>query len=108
MLSNSPLGSAFAAWWETRLGFQWGTGAFAHSLLHWVNHGLLTIFFFVVGLEIKREFTVGHLATIRSGALPVAAALGGIVLPAVIIMVVLGTLAAVWALRKAQETRGEQ
>jgi NhaA family Na+:H+ antiporter len=83
-LSNSPLGSAFAEWWETLLGFQWGTRAFAHSLLHWVNHGLLTIFFFVVGLEIKREFTVGHLATFRSGALPVIAALGGIVLPAVI------------------------
>jgi NhaA family Na+:H+ antiporter len=44
----------------------------------------LTIFFIVVGLEIKREFTVGHLASFRSGALPVIAALGGIVLPAVI------------------------
>jgi NhaA family Na+:H+ antiporter len=84
MLSNSPLGSAFAAWWETRLGFQWGTRTVSHSLLHWVNHGLLTVFFFLVGLEIKREFTVGHLASFRSGALPVAAALGGIVLPAVI------------------------
>jgi len=84
VLSNSPLGPAFAAWWETPLGFQWGTLAFTHSLLHWVNHGLLTVFFFVVGLEIKREFTVGHLATFRSGALPVIAALGGIVLPAAI------------------------
>lgn len=77
VLSNSLLGPAFAAWWETRLGFQWGTSAFTHSLLHWVNHGLLTIFFFVVGLEIKREFTIGHLASFRSGALPVLAALGG-------------------------------
>jgi Na+:H+ antiporter, NhaA family len=84
VLSNSPLGSAFAAWWETPLGLQWGAHPFTHSLLHWVNHGLLTIFFFVVGLEIKREFTIGHLATIRSGALPVAAALGGIILPALI------------------------
>jgi NhaA family Na+:H+ antiporter len=84
VLSNSPLGEAFAAWWQTNLGFQWGTRDFAHSLLHWVNHGLLTVFFFVVGLEIKREFTVGHLATFRSGALPVIAAFGGIVLPAVI------------------------
>jgi NhaA family Na+:H+ antiporter len=83
-LSNSPLGTSFTAWWETLLGFQWGTRTFAHSLLHWVNHGLLTVFFFVVGLEIKREFTVGHLATFRSGALPVIAAFGGIVLPAVI------------------------
>jgi NhaA family Na+:H+ antiporter len=56
----------------------------APSLLHWVNHGLLTVFFFVVGLEIKREFTVGHLSTLRSGALPVIAAFGGIILPAVI------------------------
>ncbi|HEX6961967.1 MAG TPA: Na+/H+ antiporter NhaA [Lacipirellula sp.] len=82
VLSNSPLASTFAAWWETTVGFQWGANAFTHSLLHWVNHGLLTIFFFVVGLEIKREFTVGHLATFRSGALPVIAALGGIILPA--------------------------
>ena len=84
VLSNSPLRSAFTAFWETPLGFQWGTSTFAHSLLYWVNHGLLTVFFFVVGLEIKREFTVGHLATFRSGALPVLAALGGIILPAVI------------------------
>ena len=84
VLSNSGLGTAFAAWWETILGFQWGARSFTHSLLHWVNHGLLTVFFFVVGLEIKREFTVGHLATLRSGALPVIAALGGIVLPAAI------------------------
>jgi len=84
LLSNSPLAAAFAAWWETPLGLQWGAETFTHSLRHWVNHGLLTVFFFVVGLEIKREFTVGHLATVRSGALPVLAALGGIALPALI------------------------
>ena len=84
VLSNSSVGPAFGALWDTVLGFQWGARSFTHPLLHWVNHGLLTVFFFVVGLEIKREFTVGHLATLRSGALPVMAALGGIVLPAVI------------------------
>ena len=84
VLSNSPLGSAFQSWWEQILGFQWGASTFGLSLLDWVNHGLLTIFFIVVGLEIKREFTVGHLASFRSGALPVIAALGGIVLPAII------------------------
>jgi len=84
VLSNSPVGSAFQSWWNTTLGFQWGTSRFALSLLDWVNHGLLTIFFFVVGLEIKREFTVGHLASVRSGALPVIAAFGGIILPALI------------------------
>lgn len=84
VLSNSRVGPAFLSWWNTTLGFQWGTSTFALSLLDWVNHGLLTIFFIVVGLEIKREFTVGHLASFRSGALPVIAALGGIVLPAII------------------------
>jgi NhaA family Na+:H+ antiporter len=83
-LSNSPAGPAFHSWWNTTLGFQWGASSLALTLLDWVNHGLLTIFFIVVGLEIKREFTVGHLATLRSGALPVMAALGGIILPAVI------------------------
>jgi NhaA family Na+:H+ antiporter len=84
VFSNSPLGSTFHSFWETTLGFHWGDWAFGLSLLDWVNHGLLTIFFLVVGLEIKREFTVGHLATFRSGALPVIAALGGIVLPAIL------------------------
>lgn len=84
VLSNTGVGAQFLAMWETPLGFRVGEWDFTHSLLHWVNHGLLTVFFFVVGLEIKREFTVGHLATIRSGALPVLAAFGGIVLPAVI------------------------
>ena len=84
VLSNSPVGPVFAGLWEMSVGFEWSTRAFTHPLLHWVNHGLLTVFFFVVGLEIKREFTVGHLASFRSGALPVIAALGGIVLPAVI------------------------
>jgi NhaA family Na+:H+ antiporter len=84
VLSNSSLGPAFAELWVTPLGLQWGASLFKHSVLHWVNHGLLTIFFFVVGLEIKREFTVGHLATFRSGALPVIGALGGIILPALL------------------------
>ena len=61
-----------------------GDAAFRMSLLHWVNDALLTVFFLVVGLEIKREFTVGHLATRRSAALPIAAAFGGMALPALI------------------------
>jgi Na+:H+ antiporter, NhaA family len=84
VLSNSPVGLAFQSWWATTLGFRWGSSTFALSLLDWVNHGLLTIFFIVVGLEIKREFTVGHLASVRSGALPVLAAIGGIALPALV------------------------
>ena len=84
VLSNSRLGPAFLSWWDTQFGFRWGASTFVLTLLDWVNHGLLTIFFIVVGLEIKREFTVGHLASFRSGALPVVAAFGGIALPAVL------------------------
>jgi NhaA family Na+:H+ antiporter len=84
VLSNSPLRDWFQGIWDTPLGLSWSDAALTLSLLDWVNHGLLTIFFVVVGLEIKREFTVGHLASMRSGALPVIAALGGIALPALV------------------------
>ncbi len=60
-------------------------------LLHWINDALLTVFFLVVGLEIKREFTVGHLATRRSAALPIAAAMGGMAVPALIYVSLVGS-----------------
>jgi len=82
VLTNSPLGAGFASLWEQKLGVTLGDLSFRMSLLHWINDGLLTIFFLVVGLEIKREFTVGHLASIRSAALPIAAAVGGMAVPA--------------------------
>ncbi len=84
VLMNSPLGDDFAALWATELGLRFGGAEFSMSLLHWVNDALLIVFFLVVGLEIKREFTVGHLATRRSAALPIAAAVGGMVVPALI------------------------
>ena len=71
VFANSPLGPAFANLWQVPLGLQIGGRGIVLSLLDWINHGLLTVFFLVVGLEIKREFTVGHLSTFRSGALPV-------------------------------------
>src|SRR5688500_3687669 len=84
LVTNSPAGAAFEHFWHTMVGLSFGDAAFRMSLLHWVNDALLTIFFLVVGLEIKREFTVGHLATRRSAALPIAAAIGGMVVPALI------------------------
>ena len=84
VLSNTPAAAAFGSFLETVVGIRWGGTAFDLTLTDWVNHGLLTLFFVVVGVEIKREFTVGHLATFRSGALPVFAAFGGIILPALI------------------------
>jgi NhaA family Na+:H+ antiporter len=82
LLVNSPAGPAFVAFWEAPLGLEFAGAAFRMSLAHWVNDGLLTIFFLLVGLEIKREFTVGRLASRRSAAFPIAAALGGMAVPA--------------------------
>ncbi|HKN26639.1 MAG TPA: Na+/H+ antiporter NhaA [Roseiarcus sp.] len=88
VLTNTGLGPAFTAFWRQELGFTFDGLSFSLSLLHWINDGLLTIFFLVVGLEIKREFTVGHLADWRSAALPVAGALGGMVAPALLYLIV--------------------
>jgi NhaA family Na+:H+ antiporter len=83
-LSNSPLGPGFLAFWEMPLGIQLGGRGFALPIVEWVNHGLLSVFFLLVGLEIKRELTVGRLATLRAAAFPLAAAVGGMIVPAII------------------------
>ena len=88
VVTNTGLGSGFAAFWEQKLGFTLDGLSFALSLEHWINDGLLTVFFLVVGLEIKREFTVGHLAGWRSAALPVAGAIGGTIAPAALYLLV--------------------
>lgn len=105
-LSNSRIGPAFAALWNMPVGVTLGDGAFILPALDWMNHGLLSIFFLVVGLEIKRELTVGHLATPRAAAFPVIAAIGGIVLPALIflLMVPSGPLHAGWAVPISTDT----
>lgn len=84
VLSNSPLSNVFSTFWHQQLGFTFGNSGFRMSLQHWVNDALLTIFFLVVGLEIKREFTVGHLTERRTAALPITAAIGGMIVPAAI------------------------
>ena len=83
-VANTPFASAFAAFWEQSFGFTFGGNKFALPLKRWIDDGLLTIFFLVVGLEIKREFTIGRLASWRSAALPVAGALGGMIAPALL------------------------
>lgn len=106
VLTNSPLGPSFTAFWQTPLGLVWGDHGFSLSLLGWVNDGLLTIFFLVVGLEIKREFTVGHLATLRAAALPIAGALGGMLAPALLYVLVIpsGPWAHGWGVPLATDT----
>ena len=102
---NSPLGPAFSAFWELPAGVAVGDGAFRLPLRDWINDGLLTLFFLVVGLEIKREFTIGRLATRRLAALPVAAALGGMLLPAAIYLALAPPpLASGWAIPTTTDT----
>ncbi|PZN32579.1 MAG: Na+/H+ antiporter NhaA [Proteobacteria bacterium] len=105
-LANSPLGPAFLAAWNTPFGLALGDAAFIMPLLDWINHGLLTVFFLVVGLEIKREVTVGRLASPRVAALPIAASLGGMTLPALIFLAVVpaGPLSAGWGVPIATDT----
>ncbi|RPJ17002.1 MAG: Na+/H+ antiporter NhaA, partial [Chloroflexi bacterium] len=80
--ANSPWAGAYLQLWETELGFDLGGLHLSRNLLEWVNDGLMVIFFLVVALEIKREIRAGELASPRRAALPIMAALGGILVPA--------------------------
>ena len=82
--ANSPWGHSYFELWDTYLKIELGDLVLKESLLHWINDGLMVILFFVVGLEIKREVLVGELATPRRAALPLIAAIGGMLLPALI------------------------
>ncbi|HWC13429.1 MAG TPA: Na+/H+ antiporter NhaA [Actinomycetota bacterium] len=84
ILANSPLSEAFHDLWATDVEFHLGPVAFPHDIHHWINDGLMAIFFFVVALEIKRELVTGELATLRRASLPAIAAIGGMVVPALI------------------------
>jgi NhaA family Na+:H+ antiporter len=82
--ANSPWSESYFHLWEVRIGMRIGGRALDLSLHHWINDGLMAVFFFVVGLEIKREMRVGELSSPRQAALPIAGALGGMIVPALI------------------------
>jgi len=105
-ISNTVFGPAFEALWHSPFGIRLGDGGFVLPLIDWVNHGLLTIFFLVVGLEIKRELTVGRLATRRAAALPIAGAIGGMTVPALIYLLVIApeSLSHGWGMTIATDT----
>jgi len=71
-------------WHELKVGFAWGDINMITSLHHWINDGLMALFFFTVGLEIKREVMGGELSTLKKASMPIAAAIGGMVIPAVL------------------------
>jgi len=81
---NSSIGETYHSFWHTQISFAFGHFHISKTLLHWVNDGLMSLFFFTVGLEIKREILVGELATPKKALLPVIAALGGMIVPALI------------------------
>jgi NhaA family Na+:H+ antiporter len=89
-LANSPLSADFLAFWNTKVAFSLGEFEMRYSLRHWINDGLMGIFFFVVGLEVKRELVLGELRDPRRAALPFAAALGGMVVPAALYLALMG------------------
>ncbi|MCU0698801.1 MAG: Na+/H+ antiporter NhaA [Myxococcaceae bacterium] len=89
-LANSPWRDAWFSLWESPIGLRVGSFAVEKSLAWVVNDGLMVIFFFVVGLEIRREAHQGELSTWRRAALPAAAALGGMLVPAVVYLAIAG------------------
>ena len=81
ILLNSQWSAQFLAFWETPVGLQVGSLDFTRSLRHWVNDGLMTLFFFVMALELKRALVLGELRNLRAAALPFSGALGGMLIP---------------------------
>ncbi len=81
----APLSAHYFELLETKIGLYFnGKSYLEYDILHWINDGLMAIFFFVVGLELKREFVAGELSDFRKALLPIAAAVGGMVVPALI------------------------
>ncbi len=76
LIANSPSGISYENFWQTRI--------FNHHLTHWINDGLMVIFFFLIGLELKREVITGELSEIKNALLPIIGALGGMVVPAAV------------------------
>ena len=91
--SNSPWSASYESLWNSRIALTIAGHSLDLDLRHWVNDGLMTIFFFVVGLEIKREVTDGHLSERRAALLPGLAAIGGMLIPALIYLAIAGSSA---------------
>jgi Na+:H+ antiporter, NhaA family len=102
--ANSPWSGSYESLWSSHIAITVAGHSLDLSLRHWVNDGLMTIFFFVVGLEIKREVTSGHLSNRRAALLPGIAAIGGMVVPALIYLLIAGqTAPRGWAIPMATD-----
>ena len=81
--------SYYQLWHELKVGFVWGEINMVGSLHHWINDGLMALFFFTIGLEIKREIMGGELSSMKKASMPIAAAIGGMLIPAAFYALVL-------------------
>lgn len=88
VLANSPAAEYYTDFFHTKIELNVGSWKLSHSLHHWINDGLMAIFFFAIGLEIKREVMVGELSNLKVAILPILAAVGGMVFPALIYMTI--------------------
>jgi len=84
---NLPFGDSYFNLWNTHLSFSIGSYSFNQSILHWINDGLMAIFFFLIGLELKRELVVGGLTDLREASLSIVAAIGGMTIPALLYLI---------------------
>jgi NhaA family Na+:H+ antiporter len=106
VLSNSRWSAQFHSLWELPLGIEVGAFKLSHSLKHWINGGLMTLFFFIVALELKREIVLGELRNPRIAALSTAGALGGMIVPPILYRLLIDTEAGLpgWGIVMATDT----
>ena len=88
VLANTSLYEAYAHFFHMNIDLNVGSWKLSHTLHHWINDGLMAIFFFIIGLEIKREILIGELSNIKVAILPILAAVGGMVFPALIFLAI--------------------
>lgn len=84
MIANSALSDSYFALWNMALGVTLGGHTISMDLMHWINDGLMAVFFLMVGLEIKRELLIGELSSVKKATFPIVAAIGGMVIPALV------------------------
>ncbi len=84
LIANSFLGDGYLEFWHTKIGFEIGNLNLKYSIEHWVNDGLMAIFFLLIGLEMERELYIGELSDLKNATLPIFAAIGGMATPALI------------------------